>query len=301
MKNKLPFSVFKRARSPCYLVSFKDKETGVYHSPISTRQTSEAAAIETALEWYRDGIPQKGNVVDYKRYTLQAIAKNADMSSTDAAFIVKELQRRGLLKVAVLADTKQDRDFVEYLLNFWDYDASPYIKEKLRKKHGIHKRYCHEQKGVVERYWKPAFKGRLLGSITRQDIEAFVDTLDNTVVIIGKQKAGKGTVTRPMSAKRKNTIIQAGTIALSWAFNKDMIDKDVTQGITWFAAGSGEREILTPELAKAIFLAHTCFYQGFPQSVNEQRGLHRLVRQFPRPKHIAVQSLSVRIGCGKLR
>jgi integrase len=57
----------------------------------------------------------------------------------------------------------------------------------------------------------------------------------------------------PQSAKRRNIIIQAGTIALSWAFNKEMIDKDVTQGITWFSGKAAERQILTPELAATIF------------------------------------------------
>jgi integrase len=32
-----------------------------------------------------------------------------------------------------------------------------------------------------------------------------------------------------------------------------MIDKDVTQGITWFSGKATERQILTPELAAAIF------------------------------------------------
>jgi len=32
-----------------------------------------------------------------------------------------------------------------------------------------------------------------------------------------------------------------------------MIDKDVTQGITWFSGKAAERQILTPELAAAIF------------------------------------------------
>jgi integrase len=59
--------------------------------------------------------------------------------------------------------------------------------------------------------------------------------------------------TIPQSAKRKNNIIQAGTIALSWAFNKEMIERDITQGITWFAGKAAEPSILTPELAAAIF------------------------------------------------
>jgi integrase len=246
MKKPLPFSVFKRADRPCYLVAFKNEKTNRYLSPISTRQTSEPAAIQTAFEWYRNGIPQqKGKVMDLKQYSLRDTVKAADLSTDDLEVIIRELQHRGLLKTAVLAGTRQDRDFVEYLVNFWDYDNSPYVKEKLRKNHGIHKRYCREQSGAVKKYWLPFFSGKLLGEITRKDIESFIEYFDAL--------PEKADTPIPQSAKRKNTIIQAGTIALSWAFNKEMIDRDITQGITWFSGKSAERQILTPELAQAIF------------------------------------------------
>jgi integrase len=245
MKKPLPFSVFKRANRPCYLVAFKNEKTGAYLPPVSTRQTDEAAAIKTAYDWFRNGVPYKDKAVDLKEYTLRNLAKEA--TSADAELIVKELKRRGLLKSAVLTDTKQDRDFAEFITNFWDYDQSPYIREKLRKNHGIHKRYCHEQLGVVKKYWVPYFAGKLLGEITRQDIETFIEYFETLPETSG--------VRIPQSAKRRNIIIQAGTIALSWAFNKEIIDKDVTQGIIWFSGKAAERQILSPELAAAVFKA----------------------------------------------
>jgi len=243
MKAPLPFSVFKRANRPSYLVAFKNEKTGAYLPPISTRQTDEAAAIKVAYDWFRNGVPNKNKVIDLKEYTLRDLAKQADLADTE--LIVTELKRRGLLKSAVITDTKQDRDFAEYLTNFWDYDNSPYVKEKLRKNHGIHRRYCHEQLGSVKRYWVPFFTGRLLGTITRQDIESFIEYFETL-----PEKKG---VRIPNSAKRKNHIIQAGTITISWAFNKEMIDWDVTQGIAWFSGKATEPNILTRELAMAIF------------------------------------------------
>jgi hypothetical protein len=50
----------------------------------------------------------------------------------------------------------------------------------------------------VNRYWADSFKGRLLGSVTRQDVETFIDKIGDL----------------PLSAKRKNSIIRAGTIPL---------------------------------------------------------------------------------------
>jgi hypothetical protein len=211
MKKPLPFSVFKRKNRPCYVVVFKNERTGTYLTPISTRQTDEAAAIKVAYEWFKNGVPKKDNVVNLKDYTLRDLAKEAD--KTDAESIVSELKRRGLLKSAIITDTKQDRDFADFILNFWDYDNSPYIREKLRKNHGIHRRYCYEQLGAVKKYWVPYFTGKLLGEITRQDIEAFIEYFETLPETKGERV--------PQSAKRKNIIIQAGTIALSWAFNKE--------------------------------------------------------------------------------
>jgi len=214
MKKPLPFSVFKRANRSSYLVAFKNELTGTYLPPISTRQTDEAAAIKVAYDWFKNGVPNKNNnVVNLKEYTLRDLTKEAD--KTDAKSIINELKRRGLLKSAVITDTKQDIDFAQFILNFWDYVNSPYVREKLRKNHGIHRRYCHEQLGVVKKYWVPYFTGKLLGELKRQEIESFIEYFETL-----PEKNGERI---PKSAKRKNNIIQVGTIPLALAFNKEMI------------------------------------------------------------------------------
>jgi integrase len=48
-------------------------------------------------------------------------------------------------------------------------------------------------------------------------------------------------------------ILKAGTIPLRWAFFKEIIEKDVTVGIIWFSGEITERQILSPEIAQAIF------------------------------------------------
>jgi hypothetical protein len=132
MKKPLPFSVFKRAKRPCFVVAFKNPETGKYLPPISTRQVSESAAIQTAFQWFWDGIPQQnGKTVDLKRYSLREMAKDTGLAPEDVDFIIDELQHRGILKKAVLTGTRQDREFAESLTSFWDYDNSTYVKEKL--------------------------------------------------------------------------------------------------------------------------------------------------------------------------
>ncbi len=78
MNAPLPFSVFKRASRPSYLVAFKNEKTGNYLPPISTRQTDRTAAIKTAYDWYKNGVPQKNKVIEIKEYTLRDLAKESN-------------------------------------------------------------------------------------------------------------------------------------------------------------------------------------------------------------------------------
>ena len=236
MGKELPFSVFKRAGRPCYVVQFKD-EAGVYLPAISTKQKTEGAAIETAFKWLREGIPQKGGAVSAEAYKMRDAIRKADFTKADAELLVQELQRRGFIKKAVFHESREAVDFGAFLTDFWTWEKSPYIAEKQRKQHGIHQYYVKSKLCAVHKYWCCAFQGKELGVVTENDVEAFVKTLE----------------TKNLSSKRKNEIIRAGTIALKWAYKKRLIDEDVTRGLVWFAGRPKERQILSPELAQAVF------------------------------------------------
>ena len=242
---KLPFSVFRRAGRRFYYVAFKNAKTGDYLPAISTKQETESEAVSTAFQWLKDGIPQKGGAVPLKKYSLRDMAREADISREDCEFICKELKRRGLLKSFVLPESRQAVGLIEFLLEFWDWEKSDYIRERLRKSHGLHKRYATEMRAAVSKYWLPFFAGKILGETIRQDLENFISHLESM------RESPDGRV--PKSAKRKNIIIQAGTVPLKWAFHKEMIDRDISAGITWFSGKPKERQILSPEQAAAVF------------------------------------------------
>jgi integrase len=231
----LPFSVFRRAGRRFYSVKFKN-ESGEYLSAISTGQETESAAIATAFQWLKDGIPKKNGAVSLSAISLRDAFRNTDVAPEDCEYLCGELQRLGLLESYTLAKSRAAVPFADFLLTFWDFDNSPYIQEKLRKSHGIHRNYTEGQLLTVQKTWAPFFKGRILGDIGRADIERFIDSL-------GKK----------LSAGRKNSIIRAGLIPLRWAHAKDMIGRDITKGIVMFSGKIKERQILTPELAAAIF------------------------------------------------
>jgi hypothetical protein len=105
MKKRLPFSLLKRPERRYYTVRFKNEQTGKYLPEINTKKETEKEAIQTAFEWLRDGIPQRGETVSLKKYTLRDMAKEANITKIDAEFICKELHRRGLLKSYVFEES----------------------------------------------------------------------------------------------------------------------------------------------------------------------------------------------------
>jgi hypothetical protein len=229
----LPFCVFRRTGREFYYVKFKDSN-GQFGHAFSTKQDTRAAAIAAAYNWLKNGKP----VVNGDTIALSVTeAVKRIRTTAEADFVCRELKRRGLLKEFIIAGGEKDIDFPSYLQAFWDFDTSSYVKEKLRRKHGIHRNYTMGQRLVIEKYWMPFFKGRLLGSITRSDIEKFIDYISE----------------RDLSAARKNAILKAGTIPLRRAFSTEVIEKDITTGITWFSGESKERQILTPEIVEMLF------------------------------------------------
>jgi integrase len=233
--NAYPFSVFKRADRTYFSVAFND-ENGKQLPPISTKKKTKDEAMKVAFQWLRDGIPQKQNTVRVHNLSLRETVKSLK-DSEDAQTMIAELKRQGWLKSFVLCNTPQAEQFVTFLSNFWDWDNSPYVKEKLRKAHGIHRRHCKLQSRAVTLYWQPFFQERSIGEITAKDIDNFIDYMGG----------------KPLSASRKNVVIKAGLKPLRWAFSKGIIEQDPTRGHIMFSGEQHKRNILTPTTAAAIF------------------------------------------------
>ncbi|GHV84252.1 hypothetical protein AGMMS50212_15920 [Spirochaetia bacterium] len=243
MKNPY-FSVFKKASRNYYQVSFKDKD-GKYLPAISTKQKTEAAAYQTAMQWLKEGIPAKQETLNVKQIELKELSRKIE-TPKELKPILDDLRRRGLLKSFVLSGTEQAQNFVDFLTDFWTWEKSAYIQEKCRKQNGIHKIHCVGSRNSIDKYWRPFFKDRFLGEITQKDIDQFIDYM-------GTVTFKRNNIDCLLSAQRKNEVIKAGLKPLRWAFSKGCIEKDITRGIMLFSAKSPERHILTPELVQAVF------------------------------------------------
>jgi integrase len=239
----LPFSVFLRGKRPYYYVAFKNEETGRYLPAISTKKTKKTDAERQAWVWYREGIPHKGGSLDLKARSLRDTIQHSAVSLSDAEFIISELKRRGFILSCVFAGAADAVLFADFLEEFWDFERSPYIREKLRAEHSIHRNYCRSMRGNVKKYWVPFFPSVLLGELLPDDIERFVEHLSGI----------RSDKNQPLSNVRKNDIIKAGTVPLRWAYRKGKAGQDVTRGLVLFSGKAGERLILTPQLASSVF------------------------------------------------
>ena len=233
--NTYPFSIYKRADRPYFLVSFKNAD-GKFLAGISTKKKTEDEAMAVAFQWLRDGIPQKNEAFQTHELILKDAVRKIQ-TNTEAEAMLSELKRLGWIKNGVVKETPAAVSFISFLSGFWEWETSPYISEKLRKSHGIHKRHCKKQKQCIDLYWEPFFNDRCLGEISTVDIDAFITHM------------GK----KDLSASRKNCVIKAGTVALRWAFTKGRIEQDPTRGHLLFSGDEAKRNILTPAAASAAF------------------------------------------------
>jgi len=212
------FILSTRAQSSNLYVSFINPLTKKYGTKRSTGTSDRKEAEKIAYKWLLTD--EYNKTPDTSQRNLLNAIRLADFTLTDAHEIIEMLKTKGLVSSAVMVNDKANVPFITFLENFWNYDNSPYVKEKLRKKHSIHKRYVARESGAVKNYLKPFFKDITLGSITREHLNNFINTV--------------GDLEKPASAKGKNSVINTGTLALKWAARNEIIEKDITDALVFY-------------------------------------------------------------------
>jgi integrase len=170
---------------------------------------------------------------------LKAI-RRSELTSDDALRIVQTLKGLELIDIPAVKSGKGAVALTDFLETFWDFETRPYVREKLAHGHTIGKRHCYEMNHRLNRYWLPAFKGRVLNSITRQDLKEFSLSL-----------ADRGLA--PASIQK---IMFVGKTPLSWAFREGLIPADPTVGLVNFTGEAKKRGVLTPQEVETLFASH---------------------------------------------
>lgn len=229
----MPFSIYQR--SGIYYVRFKNEITGKYLPAKSTGTSSKKEAERTAWEWFRNG-GKPGDKESGREKSVRQLVRGGDLSDAHIGAIIDEAIRRGIVRSAVMAGGQGDIDALAFCLEFWDFDKSPYARQKKRLGQSLTRAHFHEQQANIRKHFGQFLGGKALGSVTRRDIEAQFDRIGEL----------------PYSGHTKNYIMRALLVPLKYAFAHELIASNVSDGWAFFAERYARREILSPEQMAAI-------------------------------------------------
>lgn len=227
--------------------------TGVYYAQIllpdgshtnnkSTGCRNRTDAERKVMEWIVTGnIPARINSSKEKTQSIEKIKifndlRNTDFSTDDIENIIKILKDRNYIQTAVLKNSQGCIPIEKFLDEFWDYEKSPYIHEKLSKNQSIGKHHVKTYHCRIVKYWIPRLKGKCVGEITKKDVEDFF--------ISDEAKL--------LSPKTINEIINTITIPMKWAYYHEMTTNNCFDGIIKCSGKSKERKILSMDVANKL-------------------------------------------------
>lgn len=227
-----PFSFL--LRNGIYYVRFKNELTGNYISAKSTRTGDKKEAERIAWKWLLD---KKSERLKIENKKLNELVRSADLSDNLIDYVICEAKKRGIVKSVVKQGEKGNINAFLYCLDFWDFEKSPYIRQKIRMGQKLTKKHCEAQKTNIKKHFEQFLKNKLLGEIIRADIEKLFDE-------IGLLK---------LSGHSKNYIMRSLLVPLKFAYFHEIIPTDLFTGWIFFSEKYKKRQILSPEQMQALF------------------------------------------------
>lgn len=238
--NGLPFTLSKRndVTESCYYARFRNPLTNKFTIKRSTNETTKEKAIVKAWEIYNSEILKLNQTTERKEDINKVLnSLNAD----EIKELVENLKLRGELSSYTLARSEQDIKASDYLLNFWNWETSTYIKDMRKSNKSIHKKHCANNYAFIKKYWVKVLGDKKINEIKLQDIKAVKETLYDL----------------ELSGSTKNHILKAGIVGIKQAivnnlcemvFFENKIPKDI-----YFLNDYKHRDILTFEIALRLF------------------------------------------------
>ena len=199
----------------------------------STKESNRNKAAIVAAGWLAEGIPEAhgikalSEIADFK--TLLKFAQCGEMNETQAVDINKALYKRGLITMLAGRASQSKKKLIEFLYEYWDYDNSAALRNKRAHGKQVLRNTCHAAKNTIKAKWAPYFKDKMLGEISRTELQEF----------------GLSLKERGLAGKSVNTILFFGTTALKWAYVEKILSENITEGIGGFKGGGKKRNILT--------------------------------------------------------
>lgn len=227
------------------------------------------------------------NMSDAEKKIVDGILTE-ELSDAGVKKIIDALQIKKYILSAVIPETPESETFAHFLDRFWNYEKSPYVREKLVVGQSIHKRYISIMHGRAMAYWVPLFGDKPLGSITRNDIRNSMwhfATLPQKIRTRRKDAAGNWMYTQKMiSSETVNQVVRSATCALKWAYHNGYTKNDCFTGLVYCHVVPKKRIIMTFEQAQQVFAA---------KWKDESHRLANLISMFTEMRIGEVQALQI--------
>lgn len=255
------FYIYKN-HSGYYNAIFVDPVTGKKSVDKSTHTKDKFQATIIATQWFEHGVPPaRPNSRKYYSSNGKSTLNLKDIaeliSQEDAQTLITMLASKYKLSVPQQeatplnvtpaeeviierpsAVTNPEIPLTDFLLNFWDYEKSEFIKRHLAHGHSMTKRHTDMMKGIVKNYWKPYFGDE----VTVQQLDKA--TLEDFFFYLHTEKGLKG--------GSVNKAINCGSRAMRWLYDNQKITVNPMAGIERFNADELERGIPTESEVKQL-------------------------------------------------
>ena len=236
------FSLFRRGS--IWYVQFYNPQTQKYLSARSTGETNRNAALLIVAQWLRDGLPDpsRGHRPLQELLDLDvalSILRSAPLAPNDTERIIRVLKDRQMIENAVIGAGPGSEPFTAFLKHFWDYEESPYVRDRLAHGQRISRRHCYEARNRLDFYWIPYFgEDKKLSEINKSDLRAFSLWLKEE---------------KDLKANTINNVLSAGTVPLRWAARNELILANPAEGLMSFSGKAVKRGVLTDPEVKKLF------------------------------------------------
>ena len=229
------FYLYKR-KSGIYYAELLDPITNQRALYRSTGERDKDKALLTVGKWLTEGPPpkkkgkQKGlkDTIDLKG--AMSFLEKADLNEKEALAVAAVLKHRGLISLGVTPAGIGNKPLVDFLYEFWNYEKSPYLRDRRAHGKGATKSTCLENARSIKMDWEPYFKNKLVCDITRGDLQEFGISLR-----------------KRLSAGSVNNRLYIGTTALRWAHKEKLLPENVAEGLGGFSVSGKTRDILSSD------------------------------------------------------
>ena len=246
------FYLFKN-NSGYYNAVFVDPVSGFKGTSKSTHTKDRIEATMIATSWLQNGMPESRsnsrsfssvpnatgslnlkNIVDRlsendARVLMSLISEKFGFSAS--ATSVVSVPAEAVMNGPGKADEADGIKLGEYLVNFWDFETSEFIKRYMAKGKKMSKKHTDNMKSLAKNYWLPYFgEDKLVQDLNEEELEDFFFYLFSERGLKG------GTV---------NKAINCGSRAMRYLFEKHKIPVNPMAGVERYGTDELKRGIPT--------------------------------------------------------